>query len=105
MTTRESAALSAWYGSHPEIRQLWALRDTQGLRVLVHLEPAQDSDEVQPVWMAKRGVWIDELQLLTGDDAVRLEHVDEPLIAAVESDTRLAMVAALSWREPDEPIR
>jgi hypothetical protein len=65
------------------------------LRVLVHVERAHDSNEIHPAWMANRDVWIDELQLLTGD-AVRLEHVDESLAAGVESDARGAIVAALS---------
>jgi len=63
--------------------------------VLVHVERAHDSNEIHPAWMANRDVWIDELQLLTGD-AVRLEHVDESLAAGVESDARGAIVAALS---------
>jgi hypothetical protein len=97
--TEDSAALSAWYGSRPEIHWLLAIRNTQGLRVRVHVERAHDSNEVHPAWMANRDAWIDELQLLTGD-AVRLEHVDESLAAGVESDARDAIVAALPRRDP-----
>ena len=51
--------------------------------MLVQLEPALDSSETHPAWMANRDVWIDELRWLTGD-AVRLEHMDESLAAGVE---------------------
>jgi hypothetical protein len=99
VVTRECAALSAWYGSRPEIRRLWALRDTQGLRVLVHVERALDSNEIHPAWMAKRGVWIDELQLLMGS-SVRLEYADESFGDEVATDAPSVIVAALSWRDP-----
>ena len=99
MVTRESAALSAWYNSRPEIRRLWALRDAQGLRVLVHVERALDSNEIHPAWMANRDVWIDELQLRTGTP-VRLEHADEPFGDEVMTDAPGVIVAALSWRDP-----
>jgi len=99
VATRESAALSAWYSSRPEIRRLWALRDTQGLRVLVHLEPAQDSEEIHPAWMANRQVWIDELQLHTGGP-VRLEQSDELFGDEVVTEAPGVIVAAFSWRDP-----
>ena len=99
MVTRESAALSAWYNSRPEIRRLWALRDTQGLRVLVHVERALDSNEIHPAWMANRDVWIDELQLRTGSP-VRLENADVPFGDELVTDAPGVIVAALSWRDP-----
>jgi hypothetical protein len=93
----ESAVLSAWYSSRPEIRRLLAIRDREGLRVLVELEPAQDSGEIHPAWMANRHEWTKELRWHTGA-AVRLEHADEPLAdsAASLSD----VVVDLSWRNP-----
>ena len=93
----ESAVLTAWYGSRPEIRRLLAVRDTEGLRVLVELEPAPDSNEIHPAWMANRHEWLDELELHTGA-AVRLEQSDE-LFADEETD-RDDVVADLSWRDP-----
>ncbi len=98
MVTRESAALSAWYGSRPEIRRLWARRDTQGLRGLVHVDRAFDSNEAHPAWMANRDVWIDELQLLTGSP-IRLEHSDEPFGDEGVTDAPGVIVTALSWRD------
>jgi len=44
------------------IRRLRAIRDTEGLRVLVQLEPALDSSAIHPAWMANRDVRIDELR-------------------------------------------
>ena len=100
MLARQAAALSAWYGSRPEVRRLLAIRDAKGLHVLVQLEPAQDSNEVHPAWMANRNTWIAELQSHTGD-VVRLEHSDEILEERAETDgTRGVIVAALSWRDP-----
>ena len=99
MVTRESAALSAWYDSRPEVRRLWAVRDTQGLRVLVHVERALDSNEIHPAWMANRDVWIEELQLRKCS-TVRLEHSDGPFGNGVVTDGRGVVVAALSWRDP-----
>jgi hypothetical protein len=62
MLALECAVLSAWYSSRPEIRRLRAIRDTEGLRVLVKLEPALDSSETHLAWMANRDVWVDELR-------------------------------------------
>jgi len=99
VVTRESAALAAWYASRPEIRRLWAVRDTLGLRVVVHVERAPDSNEIHPAWMANRNVWIDELQLRTGS-TVRLEHADGLLDDGVMLGGQNVTVAALSWRDP-----
>ncbi len=99
MITEESAALFVWYGSRPEIRQLVAIRDTQGLRVLIHLEPAVDSGEIHATWMAKRHAWISELQVHTGG-AVRLELTESLLAGEVDTDEQDVIVASLFWRDP-----
>jgi hypothetical protein len=101
MLALESAVLSAWYCSRPEIRRLRAFRDTEGLRVLVELEPAQDSDETHPAWIANHHEWTDELCWHTGT-AVRLERASEPIADDVES--RGTIVADLSWRDPSSFI-
>jgi hypothetical protein len=54
VVTRESAVLSTWYSSRPEPRRLRAIGDTEGLRVLVHLEPALDSNEIHRAWSVDR---------------------------------------------------
>lgn len=97
MVTRDSATLSAWYKARPEIRRMWAIRDDEGLRVLVHLEPTNDSDETHPAWIANSRAWLDELQSHTDSD-VRLEQVDE--VEEMETETRGVVVAAFSWRDP-----
>jgi hypothetical protein len=97
VSTLESAVLSVWYCSRPEIRRLLAVRDSEGLRVLIEIEPALDSDEIHPAWMANRTAWTQELQWHTGAN-VRLEHAGEPLADEVES--RGVIVADLSWRDP-----
>jgi hypothetical protein len=83
----------------PEIRRLWAVRDARGLRVMVHLVPANDSSEVHPAWMANRDAWINELELRTGS-SVRLEQANEPLGEDVATAAAGASVAAFLWRDP-----
>jgi hypothetical protein len=93
----ETAVLSAWYCSRPEIRRLLAVRDSSGLRVLVALEPAQDSGETHPAWMANSRDWASELQWHM-NCAVQLEHVDGTV--ANEVLARGAVVADFAWRDP-----
>jgi hypothetical protein len=99
VATLESAALAAWYGSRPVIRRLCALRDTQGLRVFVHVERAFDSSEIQPAWIVNRDVWIEELQSCTGS-RVRLELAENPFGDGVVTGSAGVIVAALPWRDP-----
>jgi len=99
MATPESVTLSAWYGSRPEIRRLWAVRDAQGLRVVVDMEPANDSGEVHPAWMANRAQWADELQVRAGA-RVRLERADDPCGDEVATGLAGVIVAAFAWRDP-----
>lgn len=99
MVTRESAALAAWYGSRPEIRRMWAVRDARGLRVIVDVVRANDSDEVHPAWMANRDAWIDELESRTGS-SVRLEHTEEPADNEAVTEAACLVVAEFLWRDP-----
>lgn len=99
MATLESAALAAWYDSRPVIRWLCARRDTQGLRVFVHVEPAFDSNEIHPAWIANRDVWIEQLQSCTGS-RVRLELAENSFGDEVSTEAPGVIVAALSWRDP-----
>lgn len=97
MPTLDAAVLSAFYCSRPEIRRLLALRDSAGLRVLVQLEPAQDSGEIHPVWIANRREWRDELQFHMCS-VVRLERAERSL--ADEALLTSEIVADLAWRDP-----
>ena len=97
MLTLEASVLSAWYCSRPEIRRLRAIRDADGLRVLVALEPAHDSSEAETAWLANRLAWTGELAWHTGD-TVRLENADDPLAGGFEPGG--IIVADLSWRDP-----
>lgn len=96
MFALESAVLSVWYSSRPEVRRLLAIHDAEGLRVLLQLEPAQDSGEMNPAWLANRREWANELRWHTGI-AVRLESLDERDDTAAEG--REVIVADLSWRD------
>lgn len=93
----ESEVLSAWYCSRPEVRRLLAIRDSDGLRVFLQLEPAQDSGETHPAWMANRHEWANELRGHTGA-AIRLEKLVE--CDDADASSRQLIVADLSWRDP-----
>jgi len=97
MPSLESAVLSAWYCSRPEVRRLLALRDTDGLRVLLQLEPAQDSGEMHPAWIANRREWTHELSWHTCAP-IRLEKFNDS--DDTGPDGRELIVADLSWRDP-----
>jgi hypothetical protein len=97
MYALESAVLSAWYCSRPEIRRLLAMRDEDGLRILLQIEPAPDSNEMHPAWVANRREWANELQWHTCT-AVQLETFSEAGQAG--PDSRDEVVADLSWRDP-----
>jgi hypothetical protein len=96
--TTESLALAKWYDAHPAIQRLWAITDTQTLRVVVLIEPTHDSDDVYPAWIANRQTWARELRLLTGS-AVQLELVGEPPLDGIEVHAESILVADLFWRD------
>ena len=101
MLMLESSVLSAWYSSRPEIRRLRAIRDTEGLRIVVELEPVQDSDETHPAWIANRSAWSNELAWHTRS-SVRLEYASRQFDE--EATSGGVIVADLSWRDPSFPI-
>ncbi len=88
--------LAEWYASHALVRRLWAIRDTEGLRVLVTLEPTPDGDDTHPAWIANREAWVHELQSYA-DSTVRLEQIEHD---EVELEAEGVLVAAFSWRDP-----
>jgi hypothetical protein len=90
---------SSWYAVHSNVRHLWAVRDSHGLRVLVTLEPTHDGNDSDPVWIANRHAWAHELQLCT-DHSVRLERLDEPMLDSAAMDAESLIVATLSLRDP-----
>ena len=96
--TPESAALAAWYDSHSAVRHLWAIKNGEGLRVIVRLEPTPDGDDTLPGWIANSRVWTHELQLRTRE-SVQLEVINAFLVDGIEV-TGGIIVAALGWRDP-----
>ena len=96
--TPESAALAAWYDSHSAVRHLWAIKNGEGLRVIVRLEPTPDGDDTLPGWIANSQAWTHELHLRTRE-SVQLELIDAFLVNGTEV-TDGVIVAALGWRDP-----
>jgi len=93
----ESAALAAWYTTHPAVRRLWAVRNSYQLRILVTLEATHDDSDAYPAWLANCYAWARELQLCT-DSPVRLELLDGFDGAAIDAES--VIVTTLSWRDP-----
>jgi hypothetical protein len=91
--------LDAWYGSHSVIRRLWAIKEPQGLRIVVALEPTHDGDDTHPAWLANRQTWLHELQSHTGSP-VRLERIDAAVFDELELNRESVVLAALGWRDP-----
>jgi hypothetical protein len=89
--------LAKWYAAHPAVRRLWAIKESQGMRVIITLEPTHDGDDIYPVWLANGHAWAHELQLLM-DGPVQLEAMDEPLLAEVATGVDGVLVAELFWR-------
>jgi hypothetical protein len=91
--------LAKWYAAHSAVRRLWALRESQGVRVVVTLEPTRDGDDIYPAWLANGRDWARELQLGLGEP-VQLEvmHGSSPAEWAAGADG--VLVAELSWRDP-----
>jgi len=103
--TAESLSLARWYDSEPAVRRLWGIRTTQGIRVIVVIEPSHDSDDVYPSWLANARAWARELGLHTGS-SVQLELIQESQINRTAPDVADGIIIAdLFWRDAtlDEP--
>jgi hypothetical protein len=91
--------LAKWYAAHPAVRRLWAIKESQHMRVIVTLEPTHDNDDISPAWLANGHDWAHELQLRM-DGPVQLEVVDEPSLAELFDGV---LVADFFWRDPSMP--
>jgi hypothetical protein len=96
------AVLAEWYAAHSAVRRLWAIKESQQMRVVIRLEPTNDGDDIYPAWLAKGHEWARELQLLMAAP-VQLEVVDEPLLAEFAAGIDGVLVAELFWRDPSMP--
>jgi len=94
--------LSNWYAAHSAVRRLWAVRDSQRMRVIVTLEPTHDGNDIYPAWLANGHEWAHELQLRM-DVPVQLEVMDEPFFAEPPAGVDGVLVAALFWRDSSTP--
>jgi hypothetical protein len=98
--------LAKWYAAHSVIRRLWAISESQRMRVIVTLEPTRDGDDIYPAWLANGHEWAHELQLRLGGP-VQLEVMDEPVLAGLATGVDGVLVAEVCWRDasvpPDNP--
>jgi hypothetical protein len=97
--TAQAEALAEWYDAHPAVRRLWAIKDQQGLSVILTLEPTMDGNDTYPAWLACSRAWMHEIQSVSGS-AVQLELLDEPQVDEFEVDLEGEIVAAINWRDP-----
>jgi hypothetical protein len=94
----ESLALSAWYDSQPLVRRLWGIRAAQQLRVIVMVEATLDNDDVLPGWLSHCAAWREELCRSTRRP-VRLQLLDEFVMAGLELDSSDVIIADIYWRD------
>jgi hypothetical protein len=92
------AVLEEWYAAHSAVRRLWAISESEGVRVIVSLEPTRDGDDIYPAWLANGRQWTQELQLRLGG-SVRLEVTEQPYLAESPSGVDGVLVAELFWRD------
>jgi hypothetical protein len=90
--------VAKWYAAHSAVRRLWAISESQRLRVIVMLEPTHDGDEIYPAWLANSHEWARELQLRM-DCPVQLEVVDAPSVAEFAVGVDGVLVAEVFWRD------
>jgi hypothetical protein len=94
--------LAEWYAAHPAVRRLWAISESQRLRVIVTVAPTHDGDDIYPAWLAKSHEWARELQLRM-DGPVQLEVLDAPFLAKSSAGVGDVLVAELTWRDSSMP--
>jgi len=96
------SVLTQWYAAHAAFRRLWAIKESQRMRVIVMLEPTHDGDDIYPAWLANGHEWARELQLRIAAP-VQLEVVDEPFTAEFAAGIDGVVVAELFWRNSSLP--
>jgi hypothetical protein len=94
-----STVVATWYATHSDIRRLRAIEDSQGVRIIVTLEPTLDGNDTYPAWIANSVSWAHELQLRI-DSPVTLELIAEPAFEEIERQGDGVIVADLCWRDP-----
>lgn len=92
------SVLAQWYAAHSAFRRLWAIKESQRMRVIVMLEPTHDGDDIYPAWLANGHEWTRELQVRMAGP-VQLEVVDEPFAAEFAAGIDSVLVAELFWRD------
>ena len=101
-TAAACVVLARWYAAHPAVRRLWAIEESQGMRIIVMLEPTHDGDDILPAWLANGREWTHELRLRI-DGPLQLEVVHEPFLPDFAAGVDGVLVAELSWRDPGTP--
>ena len=102
VTAAACVVLSKWYAAHPALRRLWAIQESQRLRVIVTLEPTHDGDDIYPAWLANGHAWAHDLQTRM-DGPVELEVIDTALLAEFVAGVDGVLVAELFWRDSSFP--
>lgn len=90
--------LAKWYAAHAAVRRLWAISESQRIRVFVKLAPTGDGDDIYPAWLANGREWARELQLGLGGP-VQLDVIDGFFLAESAAGVDGVLVAELSWRD------
>jgi hypothetical protein len=81
---------------------LWAIKESQGMRVIVTLEPTHDGNDIYPAWLANGQEWAHALELRM-DGPVELQVTDQPFLPEFAAGVDVVLVAEISWRDPSMP--
>jgi hypothetical protein len=98
--------VAAWYALNADVTRVWVFDSEKsasgaagGVRVFVTLAPVCDSDDVEPIWLARCKRWQNELERLMGR-TVHLDRSEGEVEYAPFGDDpqRFACLAAIRWR-------
>jgi hypothetical protein len=99
--------ISAWYAANSEITRIWVYEATNpgsdratDVSVVVALAPVCDSDDIEPIWLARCAAWKRDLERIIGRP-VELDRIEEGAAlppSGQTSEPRTACLANIGWR-------
>ena len=112
--SRLKEIVSAWYSLNPDVRRLWVYEagathsgDARDIHVIVSLTPVGDSDDITPIWLARRSGWQRHLETLTESRVhLRCTEIETDQEACTEDPQHARVcVAHVAWRDSTVPLR
>lgn len=104
---RVGQVVSEWYAANSEITRIWVYEATNpsfdratDVSVVVDLAPVCDSDDIEPIWLARCTTWKRDLERIIGRP-VELDRIEEGAVLPPSRETsepRTACLASIGWR-------